>query len=465
MRALLLLLLLSVVASAEPRCLQPKFELTMLPAGQALQPNVDRDPDKAVALLRELFIRSGPRLGCRWVESCFLLALSDQRTRGAWNGFLRPSSPDDFAVVDKLNDFLVPRGISLHGHHDQRGDSIEVVSLGGLDFTSHQSHVSWMQPFDRSTGWAGYYQWLDRAYKSAPEPRSLHRVEGFLLGYPDSAVEWLTSEAGQQDFRNIEATVPEANTFKCGLPIWTLNQKDVDAPDQVETEQRWSTFLSTVYRHPQRRALTASPEFVAARLQHNEGRSDADWRSAPDRLNTAQLRWLRQHQDQLASASATATSGTLATRDVAEDLNRLAPGLEWRPWVVENLVVRAALDPQFPAQPLLAAARTTWSSPNDWMGLLRDTWGFAVRDLPEREDGEWPARTNNFVDLLALPDTPAAVTSMSNDDARAWFAALWRCRSQPQAAAFLARIQSGQVLAQKLAELRAPWVWPPAEKP
>jgi hypothetical protein len=460
---LFLFLTFTFTASADPLSLQPKFELQIMPPGQSLQPNVDRDPDKAVALLQELFQASGPRLGCRWPESCYLLTLSDFRARGAWNGFLKPNGPEDLEVVDALNRRLVPRGLSLHPHSSDRGTELDIVSLGGLEFTTHRSHQAWMLPYDRSSGWAGYYAWRSQSEaRSQPlGPMAFHFIEGFLLGYPDSAVEGICQTFGFNDYFTVEASIPEVNHFGCGLPVFDLKLTDLDRQDVVETETSWGNFLKTVYHHPKLQSLLNSPEFTRARKDHGS-RDSLDGTPVSYGLSTAQQRWLVTHPQEVE----TMLSNSTRLGDIDLGLNRLSPQLGWSGVSLSQVLLRSAIDPEDPCRAFYRTA-LRWKDRNSFLNFLHQTWQNAARDLDRQalRQGtfiEWRQHTNNYLELLRIPETLTVVsTEMSIEEARQWFEDLWLLRQEPVAQALLQRVESGQVLQKRLADLRKPWAWPP----
>ena len=154
---------------------QPQFE-TLLEDGLRL-PGAAGDAEAAMSLALSLFERAGPKIGCRFVESCYLLTLGDMRPYGDWNGFLQDPQPSDDPVWDALNRELVPRGLSLHPARPRNGKtpSWGLFSLGGLELRTRQCSIEWVPLYQRSSWWQGFYCWRDRFCRLA---RSIWRVVG-----------------------------------------------------------------------------------------------------------------------------------------------------------------------------------------------------------------------------------------------------------------------------------------------
>ena len=62
----------------------------------------------------------------------------------------------DLEALDRLNRILVPRGISLQARQSGKGISVDIVSLGGLEYCTHLSRQLWMIPFRKESDWPGY---------------------------------------------------------------------------------------------------------------------------------------------------------------------------------------------------------------------------------------------------------------------------------------------------------------------
>jgi len=382
---------------------------------------VDRDPEKAVALLLNLYNRAGPRLGCRFVESCYLLTLADWRARGAWNGYLIPFPPEDEQRIADLNEWLKPQGLALELRQKPEGARLDIISLGGLEYTSNRSGTEWMQPYDRETGWEGRDQWMSaakarlNALPTHTEP--FHYLEGFLLGYPDVAVERYCSPAGDHTIDTADATIPAVARYQCGLPIFSLLAADCEHPEVTETEDNWQAFLEAVYDHPRLRKLTDSPEFLAARKEHiiaharhlnPKSKSTGAERKYERSEDTASERLLRHDQGRLLH---------LLEKARSQDEFCQASGVSYA--ALQRWILRGALRPASSAAPIYRIARRRW--PELCLNHLRWDLANAARRVPlaDLRAGRpiaWKASYGDFLDLLGHPDFQAAYSRLAPED-------------------------------------------------
>jgi len=319
------LFVMSSLALAEPLSYQKEFELQICPDASQLAPPLHGDPEAAMRLVRELYQLAGPKIGSRFVESCYLLCLGDLRPYGAWNGFMVDPKPGDDEIVDALNRYLVPRGYSLHMHPARAGGKVEsfsIHSLEGLDKRTRETRLAWIPRYHRETGWAGYYQWKKDIYKRLPKGgHTFDRVEGVMLGYPDAAVDHQEEMVWSNWPTTVDAYLPESAYYDCGLPVFSLRWQDSTDPGLVALEEEWRNFLGQAYASPIHRALASDQQFVAARrvklsrdsdkqgFPHGDARYGEyrrlgyTWHSDEKRDLDSQLeRWLPAHAGELATA-------------------------------------------------------------------------------------------------------------------------------------------------------------------
>ncbi len=219
-----------------------------------------------MALAAELFDMAGPRLGCRFVESCYLLTLGDLRPNGSWNGFIHDPQPSDGEVLDALNRELVPRGLSLHPRGP--GTSWSLYSLGGLELRTRQCSLPWVPLYQRSSWWTGFYTWQAQFWDACTQHLEFGWGwfdEGFMLGYPDRAV--LDCPAIQKLgwSKAVPAEVEQADFYQCGLPVFFMLPESRHDPSIVEVEKAWSQFLKSAYASPGHNLLRARKDFLEAR--------------------------------------------------------------------------------------------------------------------------------------------------------------------------------------------------------
>ncbi len=467
---------------------QPRFEVKIAPAG--LQPTpCGRDVEKTVDFVLELYKRAGPRLGCRFVESAYLLALADWRARGAWNGFLAPVGPADLARIDELNRWLVPQGLSLHVHQEKDRTVMDVLSLGGLEYTAQQSKLKWVAPYVRTTGWAGGYQWFQdtqlRLNNSQPlHTLPFHYLEGFVLGYPDRSIEGYLSPAGDHTLFTVTATIPEVYRFVNGVPLFDLLAQDCNDPGVLATEKNWNTFLQKVYDHPRMQALFNSQEFIAARKEHLLAHAKLIFPDAktyprasleavrlgllqgpalrPEDVETQMERRLRAHPQPLLEAlkSAASVPDFCQQNDVTDEC-------------LERWALRGALSSTDPARRVYELVSTRF--PDFYQGALDEQLMSAHRSIPRAElraqkSIEWRQSVVTFLDLLRIPEFPEAFARLDNPSAQRILEDIWVLRHLPEAESWVNRIEAGlkdpqreNPLSQRVRALGPAWKWPPPQ--
>lgn len=310
---------------AEPLSYQKEFELQLCPDGSKLAPPLRGDAEATMQLVRELYDLAGPKIGCRFVESCYLLCLGDLRPYAAWNGFMSDPQPEDDETIDRLNRYLVPRGYSLHMHKSPgaKQGSFSLHSLEGLDKRTRETHLAWIPRYHRESGWPGYYQWKRDIYKRLPEKGKYNfdKVEGVMLGYPDAAVEQFENLVWSDWPTTVDAYLPESRFYVCGLPVYSLRWQDASDPGLVALEQEWRSFLASAWASPSHKRLAAEASFVKARRQRASQDAGPEtlpngdtryaeslrygytWRGREElELDSDLERWLPAHADQLQQA-------------------------------------------------------------------------------------------------------------------------------------------------------------------
>ncbi len=313
---------------AEPLSYQKEFELQLCPDASKLAPPLGGDAEASMKLVRELYELAGPKIGSRFVESCYLLCLGDLRPYAAWNGPMTDPQPEDDEVIDRLNRYLVPRGYSLHVHRPKPGArpaSFSLHSLEGLDKRTRESQLSWIPRYRRESGWAGYYQWKRDIYKRLPDKGKYNfdKVEGVMLGYPDVAVEHFEELVWSDWPTTVDAYLPESRFYACGLPIYSLRWQDASDAGLVALENEWRVFLAAAWDSPTHKTLAAEEAFKKARrrraaddakpesLPNGDARYDESlrygytWRGREaTELDSDLERWLPVHFEELRRALA-----------------------------------------------------------------------------------------------------------------------------------------------------------------
>ena len=311
---------------AEPLSYQKEFELQLCPDASQLAPPLRGDAEASMKLVRELFELAGPKIGSRFVESCYLLCLGDLRPYAAWNGPMTDPQPEDDETIDRLNRYLVPRGYSLHVHRPKPGAkpaSFSLHSLEGLDKRTRETRLAWIPRYHRESGWAGYYQWKKDIYKRLPDKGKYNfdKVEGVMLGYPDVAVEHFEELVWSDWPTTVDAYLPESRFYVCGLPIYSLRYQDASDAGLMALESEWRAFLAAAWVSPTHKALAAEEDFKKARRQRAAGQARPEalpngdssyaeslrygytWRGREaTELDSDLERWLLVHFDELRQA-------------------------------------------------------------------------------------------------------------------------------------------------------------------
>ncbi len=316
---------------------KPHFEEEMYPGPITAPAQSLGDPEKAMRFAESLLKLAGPRVGERMFESCNLLCLGDLRPYAAWNGFMLDHQAIDDETIDRLNRHLVPLGYSLHpkvAGGDGKVPTFSLHSLAGLEFTTGRSKLKWVPKYDRKTGWKGYYAWKAQMYKNLPADEfQYHKIEGIMLGYPDSAVD----HYGTTCFRfplSVSATIPNVGFYDCGLPLYDMKLEDVNQPDIVSHQKTWSNFLSKAYSSKTNQGLVSRAEFRNHYLSRDHRKLDDSLFS--DSLNSRLERWLISNQAALEQ---------LATKhQELETESRLLGRAYVRPVNLRDWLIRGALD-------------------------------------------------------------------------------------------------------------------------
>lgn len=264
-------------ASARPKCghsfvMDRRFEMDLAPSSATL--TLDRAPSAqaTVRLILQLYQKAGPTVGCRLVDPSTALTLAGARALTAWTGRFENPTDDDVQALERLDKWLVPRGISLELCREDDTDVYEfsVVNLVGLERVSRSTHIAGFRPYHAETGWTGYYEWQDATMKSlvkhAPVPgNEAHVLYGVLLGYPDRAIlDYLRADRTSHD-RFISSDIPWTTYYECGVASFSFPPHDCDHPQIVSTEREWGQLLEAIYTAPDMRRLDADPEFRDAR--------------------------------------------------------------------------------------------------------------------------------------------------------------------------------------------------------
>jgi len=219
-------------------------------------------------LATHLYRLAGPRIGCRFLESTYLLCLGDMRPYAAGNGYLPDPRPEDALIIDRLNAYLIPRGLSLHARKpDAQGrvQAFSLRSLRGLERRTQSSQLDWVPRYLCSQGWPGYYQWKSQIWKHMPDRASGYdRVEGIMLGYPDSAVAGYPGLAIDGP-EAVQSQIAGTDQYLCDQPNFWLRWPNTSAPDVATCEQEWGDFLTRAYASATHQQLAQDPVFLRAR--------------------------------------------------------------------------------------------------------------------------------------------------------------------------------------------------------
>jgi len=442
---------------------EKEFEVRLHPG--ALEATLGGDGERAMALAQRLYDLAGPRLGCRFVESVYLLCLGDQRPYGSWNGFLNDPGPEDVEAIERLNRTLMPHGYSLHLYGpDEKGrvSAFSIRSLAGLELTSSESRLAWVPRYQRSTGWSGYYAWKTRIWRSFPERSSgFHKVEGIMLGYPDSAVEHYEQLCFDDWPTTVECTLPEAYTYECGVPIFSLRFQDSRAADVIAREQRWRDFLAQAYASPTHHQLSRGKEFRAAReARVRPDQTSADYRYAESRvrgwswdgprplLNSDMERWLVEHWGELAAAAGRTSDLFQIARDSSH------PGLSGE--ILWNWLLRGSLTVDEPARQWFEAFRQ--QHPEALAQHYRRALQQRCQRILKRPAGKDPGwDANSLTQLTGSPYLHELLEQMNEAELDLLFQAIEARRTHPPLGQLIERSQREGPFKPVLDRLRQRW--------
>lgn len=479
MRILCLLLLLTSLARANPTSFEKEFETQLVPDGSKLAASISGDPEKTMELVRELYRIAGPKIGSRFVEPVYLLVLGDQRPYGAWNGFMVDPQPEDDAVIEKLNAYLVPRGFSIHPRKvDEKGrvQAFSLRSLAGLEKRTRESHLTWVPRYDRNTGWQGYYAWKKSIYQALPKERekdAFHFAEGIMLGYPDAAVEHFKELAYENWPTTVEASIPSAYYYLNGVPIFELRATDANEAGVVAKEEQWEKFLSTCYRTTAHKELEKRPDFIAERLRlHSQGRTKelfsgdgrygearrlglTDRRQGQIPLSSLHERWLSRNVSTILKAF----EGTPDLVEVA----RLGGEVELSSQHLWSWLLRGSFEENTDAGRLYQAFSQRY--PSTFANLYRRELDDRTRRAVQRANPESPEREGRpLADLLGSAYLRDHLGEFSKEEQLQTFHAVESRKSHPPLGQIIAQANQGRgPYSELLRQLRKdrPGLWQP----
>lgn len=456
--SLLLTSALAAPSRAEPSSAAyvKRFETQTCPDGHPLQAPIDGEPEKAMELATTLYQIAGPKIGCLFVEPCFLLCLGDLRPYAAGDGYMVDPGPEDQVALDKLNAYLIPRGYSVHPHGanaDGQIPTFSLRSLRGLERRTQSTKLSWVPAYDRATGWNGYYDWKDATYARLPNDQfAFDRVEGIMLGYPDAAVDGYHELVWDGWPTTVEAYIPDAYFNFCGAPVFNLSFRQASNAGVVETESSWQSFLSQAYAGPTNQKLMADPAFQAARVRRQaaidgkplfEGdprfgesrRLGLTVKSAPVALSTRQERWLSENSVQAIQALRDSPElGAVAKLGAsAEVIDQHV----WK-WILRG---SAGSDPTSVA---LFEAFVTHNSPG-FEQMYRRELGRRAQAIVARESSQDPAWDGQaLTQMLDSPYCRQHLPTFPVEEQQAVRAAIVARAGYPPLGRLMAEAQSGQ---------------------
>ena len=230
--------------------------------------------EQTVARLAALYTALGPRLGCRLVEANAVLTIAG--ARGDADLSINDPTPDDLVTLQQAQPAFAAQGIRWEVmeevHYTAFGRPFWPASLNSLEGyarSSRTSHLVGISPFDASTGWEGFHEWLDttfRALQSAYPTHAMTIWDGFLLGYPDQAIMDFCAALETGTVEQMERVrLPAVDRYLGAQPCFSYAPAHASDPDIVATATAWQELLEGVYASAWHQHLAADPAFQAAR--------------------------------------------------------------------------------------------------------------------------------------------------------------------------------------------------------
>ncbi len=215
----------------------------------------------------------GPEVGCRLYDPCYVLTLAELRPAGRWNGnpFKDEAHKAKFEALDRV---ARTQGFSFRVSAD---GGLEVLSLNGLKRLSANSGFTWLEPFPDSGGWAEWEDWTLKSMAAAQayaqqqgierEDIGFHLVEGFMLGYPQAAVEsyMFASSDPVHHARAIDVGMAHSMELENGAPDYSILPESCLDPTILKQADTWEQFLARFYALPEVRNRSTAAPFMAAR--------------------------------------------------------------------------------------------------------------------------------------------------------------------------------------------------------
>lgn len=219
----------------------------------------------AEVVAEAIYTACGARLGAVLVEPNVVLTLGGYR--GQTECLIRRLRRGDLAVVSRADRAARRFGVRLRVERvrDYRRRpiiDIDVESLRGYAYTSAQSSIPGVPPFDTMGEWRGLGVWkrmlrsrLRRAQDAGHISRLVdvdHAWVGVLKGYPDAAIlGYLEAYAVEVDeMTTINSDLPLARAYECGEPNYGYPPALASDPVIQAHRRLWNDALLEFYASP-----------------------------------------------------------------------------------------------------------------------------------------------------------------------------------------------------------------------
>lgn len=230
--------------------------------------------EQTVARMAALYAALGPHLGCYLVEANAVLTIAG--ARGDADLSIDDPTPDDLVTLQQAQPAFAAQGIRWEVmeevHYTAFGRPFWPASLNSLEGyarSSRTSHLVGIRPFDASTGWEGFHEWLDvtfRALEAAYPTHAMTMWDGFLLGYPDQAIMDFCVALETGTIEQMECVrLPAVDRYLGAQPCFSYAPAHASDPAIVATATAWQELLESVYASEWHQQLVADPAFQAAR--------------------------------------------------------------------------------------------------------------------------------------------------------------------------------------------------------
>lgn len=248
--------------------------------------------EQTARLISKFYSELGPRIGAHLVDPNVVITIAGLRGHG--NFLMHNLTSDEKLKLEKINETSQKSGIKFILHDDPTDElsDISIINFKGMENTSKLSRLSFITPFDSSTGYEGFLSWLKESRHKAEsyfqDKASFHKealdhlIIGLERGYPDQALlDLYNAYLKYTDFpKNIFnlfklTRIPYSDFYDNAQPNFHYLAEHENEKSIAATKQTWGDLLTDFYNAPWHKAIANDPGFV--KIRASEDKEHNDW--------------------------------------------------------------------------------------------------------------------------------------------------------------------------------------------